>query len=42
MSSEPDHERPPVFGTWRGWYIFLIAVLVAQIAIYYWLTLRFA
>lgn len=39
---DPYSERPPVFRSWKGWYVFLVAVLVVQVVIYYWLTLRFS
>ncbi len=37
-----DEEKPPLFRTWRGWYLALIVALLAQIIFYYWLTRLFA
>lgn len=41
MNTETNSEKPPVFKSWKGWYIFLLTVLALQIILYYWLTLRF-
>jgi hypothetical protein len=37
-----DEEKPPLFRSWRGWYLTLIIVLLVQIIFYYWLTRLFA
>jgi len=34
--------RPPVFGTWSGWYLFLILVLVLLIIGFHLLTEYYA
>jgi len=44
MSSQPgneDQERPPVFGSWKRWYIFILLILAIQILLYGWLTLSY-
>jgi len=35
-------EKPPVFKTWSRWYWLVIAVLVVQVFLYFWLTQSFA
>jgi uncharacterized protein YpmS len=32
-------ERIPVFKSWKGWYLFLIALLVLEVVFFYFLTL---
>ena len=36
-----EDERPPVFTRWRGWYILVLSVLVAQIVVYSLITYAF-
>ncbi len=36
MNSESD--KPPVFRSWRGWYWLVIAVMLAQMLVYLWMT----
>lgn len=35
-------EKIPLFRKWSNWYLLLIIFLVLQIALYYYLTLRFS
>lgn len=35
-----DPEKPPVFSRWKGWYLLLAAVTLAQFVIYFLLTTR--
>jgi hypothetical protein len=35
-------EKPPVFKSWKHWYVLVLGVLVLQIILYYWLTRSFA
>lgn len=35
MSSD---QKPPVFSSWKGWYILLIAVLAALVGVFYVFT----
>ncbi len=34
--------KPPVFKTWRHWYLLVLSVLLIQVLLYYWLTQSFA
>jgi hypothetical protein len=34
-------DPPPVFKSWRQWYLLVLAVLAVQIIMYYWLTAAF-
>ncbi len=38
MSSNPDNIPPPLFRSWNQLYIFVIAVLLVQIILYYFIT----
>jgi hypothetical protein len=42
MKSEINSDKPPVFSSWKGWYVFLLAALLIQIILYYWLTIQFS
>lgn len=35
---ESEKEKIPVFGSWKSWYILVLAVLVIQIILYFLLT----
>lgn len=35
-------ERPPVFKSWKGWYVTLVAVLIAQIILFIYFTKYFS
>jgi len=35
-------EKPPVFKTWSHWYWLVIAVMVVQVLLYFWITQAFA
>lgn len=37
-----ESEKPPLFGSWSGWYILVLGVLVVQIIIYRLLTVAFS
>jgi hypothetical protein len=37
-----DPEKPPLFGSWTGWYVLVLSVLVLQIIIYRILTVAFS
>jgi hypothetical protein len=39
MNSTTD--KPPVFKSWRGWYLTVLAALVLQIILYTWLSAQF-
>jgi hypothetical protein len=41
IQEHPNEDRPPVFGSWKKWYIFLLVVLLIQIIVYYLLTLKY-
>ncbi len=41
MTDTPQ-DKPPLFKTWRGWYILVLGVLFIQIVLYFWLTQSFA
>ena len=36
-----DSGKPPLFNSWAGWYILILAVLVVQIILYRVLTVAF-
>ncbi len=42
MSHDFQENKPPLFKTWAGWYIFVAAMLVAEIVLFYFMTLRFS
>lgn len=37
-----DTEKPPLFNSWTGWYVLILAALVIQIILYRLLTVAFA
>ena len=37
-----DSDKPPLFKSWTGWYVLILAVLVVQIIIYRVLTQAFS
>ncbi len=37
-----DSGKPPLFDSWTGWYVLVLAVLFAQMIIYYLVTQAFA
>lgn len=37
-----ESEKPPLFKSWKGWYITLVAALVVLIALFYWFTVSFS
>lgn len=37
-----DTGKPPLFRTWTGWYVLILAVLVVQIILYRLLTVAFS
>ncbi len=36
------NEKPPVFSKWSGWYWLVMAVLLVQILVYYFITRSFS
>lgn len=39
----PDtSEKPPVFRTWKHWYLLVAGVLVLEMILFYWITRAFA
>lgn len=41
MSPEQD-DKPPLFASWRGWYVLVSLVLLIQIILYLLITRSFA
>jgi len=41
-SSNPESEKPPVFGSWRMFYIIVVSWLFLMILIFYALTQNFS
>jgi len=37
-----SEEKPPLFNSWRGWYVLVLGVLVVEILLFYWLTVSFS
>jgi hypothetical protein len=37
-----EEDRPPLFGTWRKAYAFVIAMFAIEVALLYTFTLRFS
>ncbi len=35
-------DKPPVFKSWRTWYLLVLGALFIQIILYLWLTLTYA
>jgi len=42
MTENSNNTKPPLFKTWMGWYIFVLLFLVAEIALFYFLTNTFS
>jgi hypothetical protein len=40
--SEKEATKIPVFKHWKGWYLLVLAVLVIQLIIYYFISHIFA
>lgn len=38
--SEQD-EKPPVFSSWKGWYVLVMSVALVQLIIYFIITRSF-
>jgi hypothetical protein len=36
-----NQDKPPIFNSWKGWYITVFAVLVAEILLFLWITNSF-
>lgn len=39
--TEPESDRVPVFGRWRGWYTLLLLALLAELSFFLFLTWYF-
>ena len=37
-----SNDKPPLFKTWRGWYVAVIAFLVIEIIFFAWITQQFS
>jgi len=37
-----DSGKPPLFGSWTGWYVLILTVLVVQIVLFRVLTVAFS
>lgn len=37
-----DSEKPPVFNSWKGWYILLLGTLAALVGLFYLFTQYFS
>lgn len=37
-----NKEKPPLFKSWTGWYVFVVAFLVVLIVLFYLFTQKFA
>ena len=37
-----SNDKPPLFSTWRAWYIAVIAFLVIEIILFAWITQQFS
>lgn len=37
-----ESEKPPVFKSWKGWYVFILLVLAIQVVLYRVLTVVFS
>lgn len=42
MDQDVQNNRPPLFKTWTGWYVFVAAMLVVEIILFYFLTVTFS
>jgi hypothetical protein len=42
MSIQSEQGKPPLFKSWKGWYTFVLLILLAQIIFFYWLTRQFS
>jgi hypothetical protein len=39
---ENTNDKIPLFKSWKGWYIFVLAILLFLILFFYFITKRFA
>ncbi len=39
--SAEEETKPPLFGSWNGWYIFVLGSLVLYIILFDWFTRSF-
>ena len=37
-----SNDKPPLFSSWRAWYIAVIAFLVIEIIVFAWITQQFS
>lgn len=37
-----EEEKPPIFNSWKGWYLLVIGFLFIQIVIYFFITRSFS
>ncbi len=42
MSEAPQEQKPPLFGSWKGWYWLVFLVMAAQVVVYLIITQSFA
>lgn len=42
MQDMNNKEKAPLFGSWRGWYLFVLFVLLGLIVFFQWLTKTYA
>jgi len=37
-----DDDKAPIFGSWKGWYIAVLVLLVVEILLFAWFTNYFS
>lgn len=42
MSEETGEPKPPVFGSWKGWYWLVLLTMLVQVMIYLIITQSFS
>ncbi len=42
MSDRIDEGKPPIFRSWKGWYLLVLLTMVAQVIVYLLITESFS
>ncbi len=42
MSDSAKEEKPPIFRSWKGWYLLVLLTMVVQVIVYLLITESFS